>query len=178
MRFTAIILCALAGLLSPSAEARSPVVTPISVCFIPAEQDCFTQIVAAIDAARREIRVQAYGFTAPDVIGALVEAKQRGVDVQIVLDKSDERQRSDSGAIAMARVGVPVWIDRRAAIAHNKVIIIDDHLVISGSANYTRAAGSRNAENVMFTWSPEVAGWFLENWASRRAASSPYLPGE
>lgn len=178
MRLTVLILSGLAALIAPCAEARGPVVAPIAVCFIPAERDCFAQIVAAIAAARREIRVQAYGFTAPDVIGALVAAKRRGVDVQIVLDKSDERQRSDSGAVALARVGVPVWIDRHAAIAHNKVIIIDDHLVIGGSANYTRAAESRNAENVIFTESPEVAGWFLENWASRRAASSPYLPRE
>jgi len=42
-------------------------------------------------------------------------------------------------------------------------VLIDGHFVIGGSANTTKAAEDRNAENVTFTWSAEVAGWFLEN---------------
>jgi phosphatidylserine/phosphatidylglycerophosphate/cardiolipin synthase-like enzyme len=35
---------------------------------------------------------------------------------------------------------VPVWIDAQHAIAHNKLMVIDDATVISGSFNFTRAA--------------------------------------
>ncbi|MDH6233269.1 phosphatidylserine/phosphatidylglycerophosphate/cardiolipin synthase-like enzyme [Mesorhizobium soli] len=68
---------------------------------------------------------------------------------------------------------VPVWIDYRPAIAHNKVII-DGHLTIGGSYNYTANAAKRNAENVTFTESPNVSKAFLDNWNSRLEAARPF----
>jgi phosphatidylserine/phosphatidylglycerophosphate/cardiolipin synthase-like enzyme len=79
-----------------------------------------------------------------------------------------------SGATYMANAGVRVWIDDLPAIAHNKIMVIDRHLVIGGSYNYTIAAERRNAANVTFIDSPEVAQWFLANWAERRTAARPY----
>jgi phospholipase D len=134
----------------------------VSVCFIPGER-CFDRIVNAIGAARSGIRVQAYGFTSARVIGALAAAKRRGVVVEAILDKTNLRQSSGAaytGATYLAHADIPVWIDARPAIAHNKVIIIDQHLVIGGSANYTNAAETRNAENVLFIDSADIAGRF------------------
>ena len=44
------------------------------------------------------------------------------------------------------------------------IMIIDQHLVVGGSANYTNAAETRNAENVLFFDSADIAGRFLDNW--------------
>lgn len=173
-----------------AAAAAGPAPARVSACFVPA-RSCAGEIVAAIAAARQQIRVQAYGFTAPPILSALAAAKARGVDVQVILDKSNDRAREDrdgtelgagadaprrprsrySGATYMAHAGVPVWIDDLPAIAHNKLIIIDRHLVIGGSYNYTQAAERRNAENVTLIDAAEVAEWFLANWNSRRDAS-------
>ncbi|OJW22143.1 MAG: hypothetical protein BGO51_15155 [Rhodospirillales bacterium 69-11] len=145
----------------------------VSVCFVPAQR-CDTAITAAIDAARDSIRVQAYGFTAPRILRALAAAHDRGVDVRIILDKSNEadpRQVQSAGASFTRDVGIPTWIDDTVAIAHNKVIVIDGHLVIGGSYNYTSSAERRNAENVTFIDSPAVAALYLANWDSRRTAS-------
>jgi phosphatidylserine/phosphatidylglycerophosphate/cardiolipin synthase-like enzyme len=84
---------------------------------------------------KSEIRLQAYGFTSSPILAALVFAKQRGVDVVVILDKSNDRassgrRRSRSGADVVARAGVPVFIDDRPAIAHNKVIIVDRRIVL------------------------------------------------
>lgn len=162
---------------------HGPATARIYACFVPADS-CVAPIVAAIAAARAEIRVQAYGFTSAPILGALAAAKARGADVQVILDKSNDRRASDdnadsprtrySGATYMANTGIPVWIDHAPAIAHNKLIVIDGRLVIGGSYNYTIAAERRNAENVTFIDSPEVAAWFLANWASRRDASYPF----
>lgn len=56
------------------------------------------------------------------------------------------------------------------AIAHNKIIVIDECLTIGGSYNYTAAAQKRNAENVTFTESRE----FLANWDSRLKVSKAF----
>src|SRR5262249_44832552 len=105
---------------------------------------------------------------------ALVSAKKHGLDVAVILDKSNNhlRKRSRySGATFVAHAGIPVFIDYQPAIAHTKIIIIDRHLVISGSYNFTHRA-ERNAENVTFIDSFEVANRFLSNWSARRAVSS------
>ncbi|MBB3453148.1 phosphatidylserine/phosphatidylglycerophosphate/cardiolipin synthase-like enzyme [Rhizobium sp. BK313] len=60
------------------------------------------------------------------------------------------------------------------SIAHNKVIVIDESLVIGGSYNYTAAAQRRNAENVTFIDGREVAREFLANWDSRLKASRAF----
>jgi phospholipase D len=89
-----------------------------------------------------------------------------------ILDKSNDKKFSAS--TLLQAYGIPVWIDYRPAIAHNKVIIVDGHLTIGGSYNYTANAAKRNAENVTFTESPEVAKAFQQNWESRLEAARPF----
>jgi phosphatidylserine/phosphatidylglycerophosphate/cardiolipin synthase-like enzyme len=158
------------ALLLPTLARSEPMPALVSVCFVPGE-GCAPRIAAAIDVARSEVRVQAYGFDAPLIVDALAAARGRGVDVAVILDKSDAKRLCEHDAGLLA-AGVPIWIDRLPGIAHNKVIVIDRHLVIGGSYNYTRSAERRNAENVTFIESEAVASRFLGNWAARQAAAA------
>jgi phosphatidylserine/phosphatidylglycerophosphate/cardiolipin synthase-like enzyme len=108
-------------------------------------------------------------------LAALVAAKQRGVDVVVILDKSVERAPSGSGAAYVARAGIQIFIDYQPAIAHNKVIVVDKHIVVTGSYNFTAAAERKNTENVTIIDVAEVANRFLLNWESRRAVSRPFV---
>lgn len=170
MRWCALALLLLCPPIARAAPADAPMLPArVAVCFVPGEA-CGARIVAAIAAARREVRVQAYGFSAPPILAALAAARARGVDVAVILDRSDERRLCERDGALLA-AGVPVWIDRLPGIAHNKVIVIDRELVIGGSYNYTSSAERRNAENVTFIQSTDVAARFLENWQSRQAAA-------
>lgn len=71
----------------------------------------------------------------------------------------------------MSQAGVPVWIDNKVSIAHNKVMIVDNYELISGSFNFSQSAQTRNAENVLFIKNPELAKMYATNWKSRQAAS-------
>jgi phosphatidylserine/phosphatidylglycerophosphate/cardiolipin synthase-like enzyme len=174
--FLAVLLAGLAPLVS-RAQFATPVPAQASVCFTPGSR-CADRIVQAIDAAQQQIRVQAYGFTAAPILHALALAARRGVDVQVLLDKSNVSDRRYSGAEYMRRVGVPVWIDYLPAIAHAKLIIVDHHLIVGGSYNYTVSAETRNAKDVTFLESPELAAQFLANWRGRQATSRPYVGPE
>lgn len=121
--------------------------------------------------------MQAYGFTSTPILGALASAKRRGVDVQVIADKSAVEARY-SGATYVSNAGIPVWIDYLPRIAHSKIVVVDVELVVTGSFNFTKSAQERNAVNVVFIRSAEVAGWFLTNWESRRAVAEPYRVGE
>jgi phosphatidylserine/phosphatidylglycerophosphate/cardiolipin synthase-like enzyme len=105
-------------------------------------------------------------------------AHARGVDVQVILDKTSARaSRSGSrysAATYLANAGVPVWIDTTVAVAHSKVMIIDGTTVITGSFNFTTAAQSRNAENLLVLDDPTLAAQYRTNWEQRRAVSESY----
>ncbi len=166
-----LLLLSLA-LFIPAANAESffPRNTPYEVCFTPG-QDCTGLIVRAISQARESIYVQAYSFTSAPIAEALVNAKRRGIIVEVILDKSQIKDNKYSSATYLINNNIATWIDYKPAIAHNKVIIIDRSEVITGSFNFTKAAQYKNAENLIIIKYPELAEIYLHNWNNRQAQS-------
>ncbi|MDE2089942.1 MAG: phospholipase D family protein [Gammaproteobacteria bacterium] len=145
----------------------------VIVAFSP-HGDATRVIVNAIDHARRQILVQAYGFSSRPILQALALAHRRGVEVRVILDKSNQTERY-SGATYMMNNGIPVYIDGRVRIAHNKVMIFDGVAVLTGSFNFTRAAQDENAENILLVEdSPELARAYIRDWKWRLSQSHPY----
>ena len=147
--------------------------TQIRVYFTPGDL-AESAILEQLLAAKESILVQAYSFTNPAIASALADARNRGVNVVVLLDKSQRTQRS-SAADFTSQSGVETLIDDRHAIAHNKIMIIDGHVVITGSYNFTRAAEKSNAENMVIIESGPVAEKYLGNWHKHRRHSQPYL---
>jgi phosphatidylserine/phosphatidylglycerophosphate/cardiolipin synthase-like enzyme len=69
---------------------------------------------------------------------------------------------------------VPVLIDARHAISHNKVMVIDGETVLTGSFNFTKAAQEKNAENLLIINDPTLAAQYTQNWEAHRQHSQPY----
>lgn len=147
--------------------------TQYTVCFTPG-QDCTNEIVTALSLAKHSIYVQAYSFTSKPIANALVVAKKRGVDVKVILDKSQYKAEKYSASRFLDNQNVPVWIDSKPAIAHNKIMIIDENTVITGSFNFTKAAQEKNAENLLIIHNFVLAKQYLENWEYRRKESFSY----
>lgn len=126
---------------------------------------CTNLIVGKINAAEKEILVQAYHITSLPIIEALIRAKKRGLVVKILLDKA---MTKDLGIISQFRKArIAIAVDSKVAIAHNKVIIIDQSAVITGSFNFTNAAQHKNAENMLVIRSKELAKVYRDNWFLR-----------
>ena len=120
-------------------------------------------IVKAIDASSSEVLVQAYGFTHNAIAQAVVRAHQRGVKVSVLLDqKSDHTNRYVVDLFNNAQVSMRQ--DGKHAISHNKVMVIDSNIVITGSFNFTNSAETRNAENFLILKSPILALRYKEEW--------------
>jgi phosphatidylserine/phosphatidylglycerophosphate/cardiolipin synthase-like enzyme len=143
--------------------------TEINVCFTP-DEDCQGKIVGLISKAHKKIYVQAYSFTNEQIANALIDAHKRKIEVNILLDKG-QLNATNSKYNNVKNAGVNTKIDYKPAIAHNKIIIIDDVVVITGSYNFTNAAQERNAENVLFVYNRQLAGKYLANWRKRSEAS-------
>ena len=147
-------------LISPFIAIAQPVTEE---AFSP-HQGSTALIVHTVGEAHKSVRVAAYSFTSHAIAQALIDAHGRGVDVRVVLNKSQRRSRS-SMAAKVAESGVPVRFNSHYAIMHDKFIIVDDVTLETGSFNFTQAAENRNAENVLVVHDdPQAIAAYLQQW--------------
>ena len=165
----------LVGILSFSVLPYSAIASESSIeaAFSP-DGGATEAIVSLITEAKKTIRVAACSFASKPIAGALMEAHKRGVDVQVVLDKSNLSAKYSS-ATFLANVGIPVRINSRYAIMHNKYIVVDGSTLETGSFNYSAAAEDNNAENVLvIRGNQKLADTYLKNWQKLWDESEPY----
>lgn len=130
------------------------------------------RVVQAIDSAREEVLVQAYGFTHNALAQALIRAHQRGVKVEVMLDEKSESTNRYVLAL-FKEAGVSLRMDGAHAIAHNKVMVMDGEIVVTGSFNFTNAAETRNAENLLILRGQSLAQAYRDNWLSHWRHARP-----
>ena len=131
-----------------------------------------TMVVQNIEKAKKSIEVQAYSFTSVDIARALADAHKRGVQVRVILDKSQETEKYSSLTF-LQNAGIAVHVDRDFQIAHSKIMIIDSVDVITGSFNFTKSAEQSNAENcLVFHGNQALADQYIQNWQWRWEATS------
>jgi phosphatidylserine/phosphatidylglycerophosphate/cardiolipin synthase-like enzyme len=125
-------------------------------------------IIREVDAARVNIRVLAYSFTSDPIADALIRAHRRGVDVQVIQDGKSLNGVGADGKRCRA-AGIQWLADRTHAIAHNKTIVVDRAVVLTGSFNFSESAETRNAENELVLRDMVLAEQYLSDWARHRA---------
>jgi phosphatidylserine/phosphatidylglycerophosphate/cardiolipin synthase-like enzyme len=134
---------------------------------------CTDAIIRELRQARHEILVLAYSFTSRPIAQALVDAKVRGVHVEIVLDHSNEHEMYTDMTFVQEH-GISAVIDPHHAIAHNKVMIIDNRTLLTGSFNFTQHAENENAENLLvIKGQPALVKTYKENFHVHKAHARP-----
>lgn len=140
----------------------------IDVGFSP-EGSALQLVLRTIDDAQQSIRLMGYSFTSPEVARELVAAKRRGVDVMVVVDEKGNKGKASVAALnLLVNADIPVRTISRYKISHDKVIIVDNHTVESGSFNFTRSAAESNSENALvISGLPALAQTYMTHWQSR-----------
>ncbi len=151
-----------------------------TVCFappLPGGCDPEATVLHAIASARRTLRVQIYTFTSRPVLAALLAAERRGVAVRVIVDAGQFRDdRNDTRAVQrLATAGIKVLVDTVPGLMHDKIMIVDEATVLTGSFNYTWSAEHRNAENLIALRDPAVVAAYLRDWHAHRAAARPLV---
>jgi phosphatidylserine/phosphatidylglycerophosphate/cardiolipin synthase-like enzyme len=146
---------------------------PAMEVFFSPKGGCTDAVVREIENAQSTVLVQAYSFTSAPIAKALADAKARGVEVAVILDDS-QRTEKYSSADFLLHAGIATGIDGRHAIAHNKVMILDNRTVITGSFNFTKAAEESNAENLLIIRDTAIAELYARNWRSHAEHSEAY----
>lgn len=151
---------------------KAPEISEIQICFSP-NADCEKMLIDLISSATESVKVMAYGFTSDEISGAVKNSFDKGIDVKIIIDSARYKTKLNSGKVLKA-AGVDVRTDKPRGIAHNKVIIIDDSILITGSYNYTKSASTRNLENIIVLYSSKSSlamKPYVDYFAARYAKS-------
>jgi phosphatidylserine/phosphatidylglycerophosphate/cardiolipin synthase-like enzyme len=164
-----------------SVQSTVPKVPSIEVGFSP-EGTSEPLIIKLINASTRSVLLSASIFDSVSISSALLSAKQRGVDVRVIVDQKmnideDKVGKSRVALTALARAGIPTRIVNYYPVNHDNYIIVDRAHVATGSYNYSSPA-SVNSENVMVAWySGVTAEAYLEKWSDRFSKGTDYRTG-
>lgn len=180
-----ILLCGSASAFEFPFSAHAPPTIAASgtvqLAFSP-QDDAGALVEQAIRGAKKQVLVQAFSFTHRKIAQALIDARRRGVDVQLIADDEQIRKMERGMVPSIAAAGVPTFVDSAHSSAHNKIMVIDagtpQAVVISGSFNFTQAAQHKNAENLLlFRGNPQLTQAYLANWQQHRAHARTFEPG-
>ncbi len=173
----ALVLTVVMSLGAPGVRAQAPRVyepeqsRPWAVYFSPGG-GAAQAVVEAIGRAGHTVLVQASSLSSPQITKSLADAQQRGVKVEVILDRKHAKGRPSS-ADALMRDGVVVLIDR-AHPANSNVMVIDKEVVLTGSFGFTVVADRESAENLLIIHAPTLAARYGENWQAHAAHSVRY----
>jgi phosphatidylserine/phosphatidylglycerophosphate/cardiolipin synthase-like enzyme len=125
----------------------------LQVWFLPDNPDATLKIKELIRSARKTVKVAMYTFTRADFVHELARAAKRGVKVEVIIDRSQcdgvcrkvEQQLKEGSLLVHSHDG--------RNLMHHKFMIIDDTTLVQGSANWTKAAFSKN-EDLFIVLSP------------------------
>ncbi|GAC1536416.1 MAG: phospholipase D-like domain-containing protein [Herpetosiphon sp.] len=115
-------------------------------------------LIRDILGARTSVLVASFDFDLRGVADALLVAHRHGRSVQLFADAQNlEKPLTAFRVGELQRAGLAVRFDRRRAFMHNKFIVIDDHVVWSGSANLTVNDSLHNNNNMLRIQLDELA---------------------
>jgi phospholipase D len=119
---------------------------------------CQSLLADAILAAEQEVLVMAYWMTSTILMDAIAKVARRGVWVKVIYDPKGWRMPS---RMSEDLTLIPDTVHDKA---HNKIIIIDETTVFTGSFNFTNSADHRNAENLIEISDPPIVRQFAKYW--------------
>lgn len=172
-RFLTILIVALT-ILGTTARAFCYPVDAIDISgnkYFPAVRDALSKAGKSIHVVmfNMESSLSKQDSRSNQLISALIEAKKRGVDVEVILDQNvdfvqrrhesdwETKIKSTRAYKRLKEAGVKVYYDEPARYTHAKTVIIDKKIVILGSTNWTESSFDNNIETSVLINSEKLA---------------------
>jgi phosphatidylserine/phosphatidylglycerophosphate/cardiolipin synthase-like enzyme len=122
------------------------------------------RLIALIESAKENIYFLAFSFTSDRLAQAIIERAQAGVVVKGVLDQSQIQGNQGGEYEHFLAAGLDVVPDGNPKKMHDKVMIVDNQIVITGSYNFTASAARKNDENLVVFYSRDLASIYLKEF--------------
>ena len=137
-------------------------------------EDTSALLIDWIDRATETIQIMVMLITHDELADALIDAHNRGIDVDIIID-DDWYFSSGSDYQRVLDSGVDIRGDARSGLMHHKVMIIDGSVVITGSHNWSGSAEDSNDENVIVLSSTGIADIYLVEFDRLWSRTTPLI---
>ena len=111
----------------------------------------------ALDKAKVSIRVAMAWFTNEKIKDKLIEKKNEGIDIDIIVYNDNVNKKH---GVDLSEIPHTLIKGSRGGIMHNKFCVIDNQVVLQGSYNWTNSAETKNDESVTILKDPERATQF------------------
>lgn len=123
--------------------------------------------------AQRSIRVALFTFTHPALVEELIHAHDRGISVSVVIDMHSGLGASAKIVDKLKNANIPVRLSQGVQLLHHKFIYIDEETLITGSANWTKAAFYKNSDLILSLQylKPEQKKFMNRLWSSVESGS-------
>lgn len=132
----------------------------IAVIFTSEDPALEQAIIPMVSSATKSIRFLAFSFTDYPLAEAMIKRSQSGVDVAGVFERvGSDTEAAELDTLYCAKV--PVRQDGNPGFMHNKLIVVDERYVITGSLNFSTNAEESNDENVIIVDNPEIARLYM-----------------
>ena len=136
--------------------------TPLQILF-SAEDHAISNLIALVNDAQVNIRFLAFSFTDYPLAKAMIDRYAAGVDVKGIYETFGSTSTgSEMKTFWCAQV--PARQDGNPSFLHDKIIIIDNRIVVTGSLNYSSNADDSNEENVVILDNPAIAALYLQEF--------------
>ena len=120
------------------------------------------RVVNMFRTCKKTLDVAIFTFTRDSIAQALLEAYQRGVKVRCIGDDGNSKVKG-SDVRLLASVGIPCKTDNNLRFhMHNKMAILDNSVVITGSFNWTSQAVNKNQDNILFIEDKNIANQYTD----------------
>jgi len=140
-----------------SASAEPLSYDSLQVYFSP-QGGCQQAIVGEIGKADKTLDIAMFSFTNREIANAVTAARDRGVEVRVVLDESQAKNKySKKNYFLNKGFSIRLASGLGRGIMHHKFAVIDSQVVITGSFNWTANAEENNFENLLVIYSPVLA---------------------
>jgi phosphatidylserine/phosphatidylglycerophosphate/cardiolipin synthase-like enzyme len=116
----------------------------LELWFLPDDPLAGKRVVDVIRSAQKTLRVAMFTWTRLDFAHEIIKAHRRGVDAEAIIDQNSGSGVGSGVVEALAAAGVPVFLSDGNALLHYKMLYVDDRTLVNGSANWTKAAFTKN----------------------------------
>lgn len=136
--------------------------TPVQVLFSP-EDKIVSNLIALVKDAQVSVRFLAFSFTDYPLAQVMIDRAAAGVDVKGVFETFGSTS-PNSELQTFWCAGVPARQDGNGSFLHDKLIIVDNSIVVTGSLNFSSNADDSNEENVVIVDNTEIAALYLQEF--------------
>ena len=120
------------------------------------------RVVSMFRTCKKTLDIAIFTFTRDSIAQAILDAHQRGIKVRCIGDDGNSKVKG-SDVRLLASVGIPCKTDNNIRFhMHNKMAIIDNSVVITGSFNWTNQAINKNQDNILFIEDKNIANQYTE----------------